>query len=120
MRKRRRELAQNSDIAFLLIIFFMILAGIPTFSQIDLHLSEQEQSRGLSELETYHVLLTSTGELSLNGTLVEAHLFENVFSSSSEVVLSIEGGTPWQMVVGVLEVFQTIEISSFTMLEADP
>ncbi|MGI6433597.1 MAG: biopolymer transporter ExbD [Sphaerochaetaceae bacterium] len=120
MRKRRRELAQSGDIAFLLIIFFILLTGLPTLSRMDVTVNQQEQLSGSSQNATYQILLTSTGELYLEKIALDYPTqLKGRLASFGDVVLSIEADTSWHYVVDLLENLQSFELSSLTMREID-
>ncbi|HKM08280.1 MAG TPA: biopolymer transporter ExbD, partial [Sphaerochaeta sp.] len=63
--RKRRDLGQPSDIAFLLIIFFLLLAGINTTQSIALNTNSSKAS--LEDTVVLQALLTHEGRLLLEG-----------------------------------------------------
>lgn len=101
MRKRqRKELAQSSDIAFLLIIFFLLLAGLDASGSIDLHTGKPT----VSETMPCTLTVQNDGTLSFNGDTVSLGECPSLFAPYPSVILEIEPSVPWQTVVDLLSI----------------
>lgn len=108
MRRRKQELAQPSDIAFLLIIFFLLLAGIEVSRSLDL------QGGNEIHAQIHPIILTihSNGELTSGHTATSLAELEGLLDGGTSLSVFVEGETLWQDVVDVLSVAQRQQVSS--------
>lgn len=100
MRRRRHDLVQPTDIAFLLIIFFLLLAGSNISRSIDLKtgMSTTAQTRQV-ELTLHADGTLSTGEGQITATQLESEL-----TPQDTLHIFIEPETTWQKVVDILSI----------------
>ena len=99
--RNKRNLGLSSDIAFLLIIFFLLLAGISTSQSFTINL-EQETKKGTETLIHKNLKLLEDGSLFLDEKAISyAHLAKAI-SEETHVSLYIKENTPYQIVVQLL------------------
>lgn len=114
----KRELGQPSDIAFLLIIFFLLLAGINTSQSIALH----QNSSGSASLEakSLQALLLPGGTVLSDGTTYSLDEFVPLLTSGTTLHLLVEGSVPWQEVVDLLSLAEQRGVEGLSLtLSAD-
>ncbi|AEV29192.1 biopolymer transport protein [Sphaerochaeta pleomorpha str. Grapes] len=108
MRRRKQELAQPSDIAFLLIIFFLLLSGIEVSKSLDLQSGNKIQTQSESISLTIH----SNGEMSNGNTQTSLAELEGLLNEGTSLSVFVEGEALWQAVVDVLSIAQRHQVAS--------
>lgn len=101
-RRRRKELAQASDIAFLLIIFFLLLAGLDATKALSLKqgISSTEQTNPSGVLS---LTLSSDGSIvDSSGKTLSLSDCESLIPSYERIDLSVSPDATWQAVVDLL------------------
>ncbi|MFA7119595.1 MAG: biopolymer transporter ExbD [Sphaerochaetaceae bacterium] len=100
MRKRRNQsVAQPSDIAFLLIIFFLLLAGIESSKAITL----EQTGKVVSKQQTCVVMLQTEGIFYQEKAITLSACF-SLFSECDNIQLYVDSEVSWQQVVDILSV----------------
>lgn len=112
--RKRRDLGQPSDIAFLLIIFFLLLAGITATQSLDLTLLQTSKSQNLTE-QTLTITVNADGSLSSGDqTLLKADFIASLHTKT-HLNLSIEASTEWQLVVDLLSILEQHPVASLSL-----
>jgi len=121
MRRHNSRGAQLSDLAFLLIIFFLVLAGTLSLEQLDLAFP-LDGSGDKAEHEPVQVRIEQDGSWSADGrTVGEKELFAE-FSRNSipgpaekALLILIHRKAPWQSVADLLQSARKRDIASVHM-----
>lgn len=115
--RKRRDLGQPSDIAFLLIIFFLLLAGINTTQSIALHTTTSTVPQ--TETEVVQALLTQQGTVVLENETHTPLSFAQKLTSGTTLHLSVEEETSWQQVVDLLSLSEQRQIAGLSLTLSD-
>ncbi len=115
--RKRRDLGQPSDIAFLLIIFFLLLAGITTTQSIALHTTTRENIP--TEAVVLHALLTQQGTILLEEQRYTPLQFAKTLLPNTTLHLSVEEETSWQQVVDILSLTEQRQVAGLSLTLAD-
>ena len=124
LNRRRRtvpgETSASSDIAFLLIIYFLVIAGFNINQGFLMNLPARNSTRLILrddlmrfDMDERGAILYQNNALSITGaeqeirTAVAGH-------PNLAVVLSIDPGAPWQQVVLFVELAQKLQVDSFS------
>lgn len=113
--RKRRDLGQPSDIAFLLIIFFLLLAGINTSQSIALRLGTESQKQEVP----LHALLTQQGTILLDDQFYSPFEFALKLVPNTTLHLQVEEATSWQQVVDLLSLTEQRQIAGLSLTLAD-
>ncbi|MFA6680961.1 MAG: biopolymer transporter ExbD [Sphaerochaeta sp.] len=115
--RKRRDLGQPSDIAFLLIIFFLLLAGINTTQSIAL----QTRAAIAPQPDSIVVqaLLTQQGTVVLENETHTPLSFAQKLTSGTTLHLSVEEETSWQQVVDLLSLSEQRQIAGLSLTLSD-
>jgi biopolymer transport protein ExbD len=108
MRRRKQDLAQPSDIAFLLIIFFLLLSGIEVSKSLDL----QSGKSAYAQIETISVTIHNDGFITKENTRTSLAELEGQLNEQTALSVFVEGETTWQAVVDVLSLAQRQQVSA--------
>ena len=122
-RKKRgifHETAASSDLAFLLIIYFLVIAGFNVNMGFLFNLPEKGSTRIVHRDELLRFEMNHEGNIFYLGQ--ELHISEaesQIKSALAQypnlaVVLSIDGEAPWQYVVYFVELAQNLQVESFS------
>ena len=111
--RKRRDLGQPSDIAFLLIIFFLLLAGINTTQSIALHTRASKEAQ--QDTVVLQVLLTQQGTLQLEGESYSPFDFAMKLTPNTTLHLQVEAETSWQQVVDLLSLTEQRQIAGLSL-----
>ena len=123
--KRRKRLLPSessaaSDVAFLLIIYFLVIAGFNINQGFLLNLPAKNTTRLILKDDLMRFEMNSTGKVFYEGeelsiseteTLIRSAIFDH---PNLAVVLSIDPKAPWQDVVYFVELAQKLEVDSFS------
>ena len=115
--RKRRDLGQPSDIAFLLIIFFLLLAGINTTQSIALHTNTSDTSQ--TDTVVLQALLTQQGVLLLEDQIYTPLEFANMLTPNTTLHLRVEAETSWQQVVDLLSLTEQRMIAALSLTMAE-
>ena len=119
-KKGFRETAASSDLAFILIIYFLVIAGFNINLGFLMNLPERGSTRIVQRDELMRFEMDHRGALFHQGTelsLSEAETQIRSLLSSRPglaLILSIDGGAPWQEVVSFVETAQKLDVESFS------
>ncbi|MHB9292355.1 biopolymer transport protein ExbD [Hollandina sp. SP2] len=130
-RKRKRsrfeDAGASSDIAFLLIIYFIVIAGFNINKGFIMHLPAKDSTRLIVKDDLLRFELDDRGTLLYQGTVMELAVAEQAIKAAVTanpnlaVVLSIAPRAPWQQVVSFVELAQTLEVEAFSFsMKDDP
>lgn len=114
------ESGSLSDLAFLLIIYFIVIAGFAVNEGYLLRLPTKGSQRVVNVQDLVKLRLDATGGLALNGTAItveaaDAELRAAVTAKPNlTVLLSIHPDCPWQNVVDVISAAQRNEVENFS------
>ncbi|MCK9482651.1 MAG: hypothetical protein M0R38_12995 [Bacteroidia bacterium] len=108
MRRRKINGTQPSDIAFLLILFFLVL--IITSVEYSLNVDTNSGLGSEEKGEIFNLTLSSKGLFAENKKIDEVTL-NSLLKTGQKTNLTVEGSVPWQDVVSVLSVLNRKEIS---------
>jgi biopolymer transport protein ExbD len=122
---RRRRLpfdnsSASSDIAFLLIIYFIVIAGFNVNQGFLMNLPAKDSTRLILKEELLRFELDSRGNLfrlgeALDRSAAEGEIREAVrLRPGTAVVLTVAPAAPWQQVVSFVELAQRLEVESFS------
>ncbi|MDR0410746.1 MAG: biopolymer transporter ExbD [Treponema sp.] len=110
----------SSDIAFLLIIYFIVIAGFSVNRGLLLNLPEKDSTRSLLKEDILRFEMDHTGAVSVNGSLLDKDGAEREIRQAVAerpniaVVLEIAPAAPWQNVVSFVELAQNLQVDSFS------
>ena len=101
MQRRKRALSQPSDIAFLLIIFFLLLAGVAADRMLVVTPSSREDSASDSPVDIDQspviVQVADDGSLRFSDGMMHTDVQDR------DVVMRVSGTTQWEYVVKALD-----------------
>jgi len=126
IRKKKQEFVESaaaSDLAFLLIIYFIVIAGFNINQGFLLNLPAKDSTRIILRENLLRFDMDSGGNLIHNMRFIELSEARDLVSSARTanpdiaVILTIDPQTQWQEVVSFVEIAQQqrIEAFSFTM-----
>ncbi len=115
--RKRTDLGQPSDIAFLLIIFFLLLAGINTTQSIALHTKATTAPQTGSVV--VQALLTREGTVVLENETHTPFSFAQKLTNGTNLYLQVEAETSWQQVVDLLSLTEQRRIAGLSLTLAD-
>lgn len=114
------ESGSLSDMAFLLIIYFIVIAGFNVNSGYLLRLPTMGSQRVVNTQELVKLRLDATGRLELNGKSVTVDAADRELKTAVAsrpnltVLLSIDPDCPWQSVVDVISSAQRNQVENFS------
>ncbi|MDR1931294.1 MAG: biopolymer transporter ExbD [Spirochaetales bacterium] len=126
MNRRRRkrtgysESGSSSDIAFLLIIYFIVIAGFNVHKGLLMHLPVKDSVRLLQKEDLLRFEMDSTGQVFYLGLAVPPAGAEEIIlsgmgaRSNRAVILQVSPQAPWQKVVSFVETAQKLEVEAFS------
>jgi biopolymer transport protein ExbD len=124
LNRRKKNLFQDSsassDIAFLLIIYFIVIAGFNVNKGFLMTLPQKDSSRLILKDDLLRFELDEHGVLRHQGEVMERGGAEREIKSrissrpNLAVVLLIHPQAPWQQVVSFVELAQKLEVESFS------
>ena len=114
------ETSASSDVAFLLIIYFLVITGFNINQGFLLNLPAKNTTRLVLKDELLRLEMDRNGTLFHEGTeLTLAEAERDIRLAVAEhpnlaVVLSIDSEAPWQHVVYFVELAQKLKVDSFS------
>lgn len=99
MRRKHQTLAQSSDIAFLLIIFFLLLAGLDMSKSIS-----YRQAQGVAEASPLSLFLEGGDTLRYQNQAITLMQCRTLLSETKTLVLTVDDHASWQGVVDILAI----------------
>ena len=115
-----------NDLVFLLIIYFIIIAGFNINKGFLMNLPDRDKPRIVQKEELLRVSLAADGSLYHNGKVLTVEgLEKEVKAQLSEypnttLVLMIHPDTPYQKVVDVIHSVRILKIENFSFLMEEP
>ena len=123
IRKKRAgfaESAASSDIAFLLIIYFIVIAGFNINTGFLMNLPARDSTRLIQRDDLIRFELDNYGYILYNDGLIGIPEARNIISSAQAanpniaVMLTIDPQAHWQRVVSFVELAQDLRIEAFS------
>jgi biopolymer transport protein ExbD len=126
MKIRRRsklgfeETSAASDMAFLLIIYFIVIAGFNVNKGFLMTLPAKDSTRLIQKDDLLRFELDRAGSLLFQGAPMDRASAEREIRGSIAahpnlaVLLTVDGGAPWQSLVSFVELAQKLEVDSFS------
>jgi biopolymer transport protein ExbD len=125
-RRKRRAFGDlsgaTSDIAFLLIIYFMVIAGFSVNKGFLLALPDKDSQRLVYRDELLRFYLDPAGGLALGEEscdfpAAEREIRRGIAAHPNlAVLLTVDPQAPWQAVVNFIEMAQDLEVDSFSFV----
>ena len=131
MKLRRRKRAPRedssalSDLAFLLIIYFIVIAGFTINKGFLMNLPARDSTRFILKDDLLRYELDGSGRLLRQGEVRNPAAAEQEIRSALgsnpnlAVVLTVDPQTPWQQVVSFVELAQKLQVDSFSFTMKD-
>jgi biopolymer transport protein ExbD len=119
-RQRPEDSSAMSDIAFLLIIYFIVIAGFNVNKGFLLNLPAKNSTRLILKDDLMRFELDDTGALLYRGEVIDPLVAESEIRSgiayhpNLAVILTISPTAPWQRVVTFVELAQRCDVDSFS------
>jgi biopolymer transport protein ExbD len=120
IKRKFDESSATSDIAFLLIIYFIVIAGFNINKGLLLNLPAKDSTRLVAKNDILRYELDKTGHIISNGKPVDiktaerAILIGAALNPNLALVLTVSPDAPWQSVVSFVELAQKLKIESFS------
>jgi biopolymer transport protein ExbD len=120
VRKRPEDTAALSDLAFLLIVYFIVIAGFNVNEGFLMNLPAKNSTRLILKDDLMRFEFDDAGALLYRDTEVDLNFAESAIRSNIAyhpnlaVILTIAPATPWQQVVSFVELAQRLEVDSFS------
>lgn len=114
------ESSASSDLAFLLIIYFLVIAGFNVNRGFLMNLPAKNSTRVVLRDDLMRFDMDGRGTVFFRGAALSMEDAEREIREAVDahpnlaVVLSIDGGAPWQEVVSFVELAQKLNIDSFS------
>ena len=114
------ETCAASDLAFLLIIYFLVIAGFNINNGFVVNLPAKDSTRLILADDLLRFELNESGELIHSGEVINTSNARRLINTSQisnpniAVILTIDGKTRWQNVVSFVELAQDLKIESFS------
>jgi biopolymer transport protein ExbD len=110
----------SSDIAFLLIIYFIVIAGFNVNKGFLMNLPAKDSTRLILKDDLLRFELDSAGLLLHQGTPLDKISAEREIRGAIAahpnlaVILTVDGNAPWQELVSFVELAQKLKVESFS------
>jgi biopolymer transport protein ExbD len=127
-RRTFNDSSASSDIAFLLIIYFIVIAGFNVNKGFLMNLPAKDSARLILRGDLLRFELNAAGEIVYQNQIRDDAFAAGEIRSAAAanpntaVILTIDPQSPWQRVVSFVELAQDLKIDSFsfTMKKEDP
>ncbi|MDR0540388.1 MAG: biopolymer transporter ExbD [Spirochaetaceae bacterium] len=122
-RRRKRsfpESSATSDIAFLLIIYFIVIAGFNVNKGFLINLPAKDSTRMVKKDDVLRYQLDAAGNILFNDTQVSIHEVETGLRNALAehpnlaLMLIISPQALWQNVVSIVEIAEKLRVDSFS------
>ncbi|MDR1353375.1 MAG: biopolymer transporter ExbD [Treponema sp.] len=117
----------SSDIAFLLIIYFIVIAGFNVNKGFLMNLPAKDSSRLILREDLLRFELDNAGSIIYQDNVIARAEAERLIRTGINsnpniaVILAISADAPWQQVVSFVESAQKLQIDSFSFtMKEDP
>lgn len=124
IKRRRRSFFESnsalSDLAFLLIIYFIVIAGFNVNRGYLMNLPAKDSTRLLLKEDIMRYELNGSGVIRYGGKIRSAAEAEREIASAVRaqpnmaVVLNVAAAAPWQSVVAFVEIAKKLSVTSFS------
>ncbi|MDR2481696.1 MAG: biopolymer transporter ExbD [Spirochaetaceae bacterium] len=124
LRRTKRGLFDSgsalSDIAFLLIIYFIVIAGFNINKGYLMNLPEKDSTRFLLQNDILRYELNDSGKIIFMGEEINKEYVERDIAAAVKkhpnlaVLLTISPMAPWQNVVSFVEIAEKLSVDSFS------
>jgi len=122
--KRQKNLFQDSsassDIAFLLIIYFIVIAGFNVNKGFLMNLPAKDSSRLILRDDLLRFEMDTEGNVVFEGENIQIPRAKSIIQTAQRenpeiaVIITIDGQAHWQNVVNFVELAQDMKIESFS------
>lgn len=122
--KRQKNVFQDSsassDIAFLLIIYFIVIAGFNVNKGFLMNLPAKDSSRLILKDDLLRFEMDTNGNVVYEGNVIETPGAKTLIQTAQKnnpdiaVIITIDGQAHWQNVVNFVELAQDMKIDSFS------
>jgi biopolymer transport protein ExbD len=127
VKRKFDDSAATSDIAFLLIIYFIVIAGFSNNKGFLMNLPAKDSTRIVAKKDLLRYELDGTGAVIYNGNPVDIKTVEQDIRNGTAqnpnlaLALTVSPDAPWQSVVSFVELAQKLKVESFSfkMREAE-
>jgi biopolymer transport protein ExbD len=127
-RKRRgfEDTSASSDVAFLLIIYFIVIAGFNVNKGFLMTLPAKDSTRLILKDDLLRFDVDGRGNLFHQGTPMDRGVAEREIRGAIAahpnlaVLLTVDAAAPWQAVVSFVEVAQKLNVESFSFTIKKP
>ena len=119
-RFKPEDTSASSDVAFLLIIYFLVIAGFNINQGFLMNLPAKDSTRLILRDDLMRFEMDGNGALFYQGDqLILSEVERDIRAAVAghpnlAVVLSIDGQAPWQQVVYFVELAQKLNVDSFS------
>jgi len=123
LRRKRAGFLEScaaSDLAFLLIIYFLVIAGFNINKGFIMNLPAKDSTRQILSEDLIRFEMDSNGEIIFSGDIINLDRTRTVIHSAQSanpniaVIITIDSGARWQNVVSFVELAQDLQIDSFS------
>jgi biopolymer transport protein ExbD len=120
VKKKFEENSVLSDLAFLLIIYFIVIAGFNINKGFLINLPAKDSTRIVAREDILRYTIDESGRIVSAGREVSLRTVENAIRRGTArnpnlaVVLAISPDAPWQSVVSFVELAQKLRVESFS------
>jgi biopolymer transport protein ExbD len=114
------ESSAASDLAFLLIIYFLVIAGFNVNKGFIINLPAKDSTRMILKEELLRFEMDSKGEIRHNEEILSVPKAKSIIQTAQKenpniaVIITIDGHAHWQNVVSFVELAQDLQIDSFS------
>ena len=122
--KRQKNIFQDSsassDIAFLLIIYFIVIAGFNVNKGFLMNLPAKDSSRLILRDDLLRFEMDTAGNVVYDGEVIQIPRAKSIIQTAQRdnpeiaVIITIDGQAHWQNVVNFVELAQDMKIESFS------
>ena len=126
-RKKSSDNAALSDLAFLLIIYFIVIAGFNVNQGLLMDLPAKDSVRVLAKQDILRFRFDDDGTLynANNGSAVELAAAEQMIKAAVAqhpnlaLLLNVAPSCPWQPVVSFVEIAKTLNVEAFSFSKTE-
>jgi len=114
------ESSAASDLAFLLIIYFLVIAGFNVNKGFIINLPAKDSTRMILKEELVRFEMDSKGEILHDGDILTIPKAKSIIQNAQRenpniaVIITIDSQAHWQNVVSFVELAQDLQIDSFS------
>ncbi len=115
-----------NDLSFLLIIYFLVIAGFNTNMGFLVNLPSREKPRVVQKEDLLKLTLTASGDLIMGEEILDAGTLDEVIRENLKVhpnltvALVIDPDVPYQRFVDTLHIIRIRKVENFSFVMAEP